>query len=88
MSASGTPLPARRTVAQRFRGFLPVVVDVETGGFNPETDALLEVAAVLLDTDGEGRWHPVETHSCHDDCPEGTRKYNPGGSYGRECWPE
>ncbi|MBN1240400.1 MAG: ribonuclease T, partial [Gammaproteobacteria bacterium] len=22
-------------IAQRFRGFLPVVVDVETGGFNP-----------------------------------------------------
>lgn len=35
-------------IAQRFRGFLPVVVDVETGGFNPATDALLEVAAVLV----------------------------------------
>lgn len=34
--------------AQRFRGFLPVIVDVETGGFNAETDALLEVAAVTL----------------------------------------
>ena len=38
----------------RFRGFLPVVVDCETGGFNAQTDALLEIAAVLLrlDTDG------------------------------------
>ena len=27
--------------AQRFRGYLPVVVDVETGGFNAKTDALL-----------------------------------------------
>ena len=35
-------------IAERFRGFLPVVVDVETGGFNDQTDALLEVAAVLL----------------------------------------
>jgi len=40
---------------ERFRGFLPVVVDVETGGFNAATDALLEIAAVLLTIDGEGR---------------------------------
>ncbi|MFZ2509338.1 MAG: ribonuclease T [Steroidobacteraceae bacterium] len=39
----------------RFRGFLPVVVDVETGGFNSATDALLEIAAVLLRINGEGR---------------------------------
>ena len=37
------------TMAERFRGFLPIVVDVETGGFNCKTDALLEVAAVLVD---------------------------------------
>lgn len=36
-------------MADRFRGFLPVVVDVETGGFNAKTDALLEIAAVLVD---------------------------------------
>ena len=35
-------------MAQRFRGFLPVVVDVETGGFNAETDALLEIAVVTI----------------------------------------
>lgn len=35
-------------MAQRFRGFLPIVVDVETGGFNAQTDALLEIAAVPL----------------------------------------
>lgn len=39
----------------RFRGFLPVVVDVETGGFNSATDALLEIAAVLVTIDGAGR---------------------------------
>ena len=39
---------------QRFRGYLPVVVDVETGGFNARTDALLEVAAVLVEMDDEG----------------------------------
>jgi ribonuclease T len=36
-------------MAGRFRGFLPVVVDVETGGFNAKTDALLEIAAVFID---------------------------------------
>jgi ribonuclease T len=36
-------------MSERFRGFLPVVVDVETGGFNSKTDALLEIAAVLVD---------------------------------------
>ena len=41
-------------MADRFRGFLPVVVDVETGGFNAKTDALLEIAAVLIEFDDEG----------------------------------
>jgi ribonuclease T len=39
----------------RFRGFLPVVVDVETGGFIAATDALLEIAAVMLSIDADGR---------------------------------
>lgn len=46
------------SLATRFRGFLPVVVDVETGGFNCRTDALLEVAAVLIDIDEDGRLQP------------------------------
>jgi ribonuclease T len=41
-------------LSTRFRGFLPVVVDVETGGFDSERDALLEIAAVLVTMDGEG----------------------------------
>jgi ribonuclease T len=39
-------------IAGRFRGFLPVVVDLETGGFNASGDAILELAGVLLDYDG------------------------------------
>lgn len=35
-------------IKDRFRGFLPIVVDVETAGFNAETDALLEMAVVTL----------------------------------------
>lgn len=41
-------------IKDRFRGFLPVVVDVETGGFNKEKDALLEIAAVTLRMDEKG----------------------------------
>ena len=53
------------SVAKRFRGFLPVVVDVETGGFNCATDALLEIAAVIVDVDETGKWVCTETVSCH-----------------------
>ena len=42
-------------ISQRFRGFLPVVVDVETGGFDAQSNALLEVAAVLLEMDSTGK---------------------------------
>jgi len=50
---------------ERFRGYLPVVVDVETGGFDERTDALLEIAAVLVDFDEEGRLHPVKSLATH-----------------------
>lgn len=39
---------------ERFRGFYPVVIDVETAGFNKETDALLEIAAITLKMNDEG----------------------------------
>ena len=52
-------------MANRFRGFLPVVVDVETGGFNSKTDALLEVAAVLLDLNDDGLLKRDETFRYH-----------------------
>ncbi|OOH89793.1 ribonuclease T [Pasteurellaceae bacterium 15-036681] len=38
----------------RFRGYLPVVIDVETAGLNAQTDALLEIAAITLKMDEEG----------------------------------
>jgi len=52
-------------MADRFRGFLPVVVDVETGGFNARTDALLEIAAVLLKFDEQGKLCRDETFRYH-----------------------
>ncbi|MGH8595433.1 MAG: ribonuclease T [Gammaproteobacteria bacterium] len=59
--------------AQRFRGFLPVVVDVEAGGFNPHTDALLEIAVVLLDHDNTAGWHRTQTIAHHVKPFEGAR---------------
>ena len=53
------------SIADRFRGFLPVVVDVETGGFNCKTDALLEIAAVLVDFDDSGILDRRETFRYH-----------------------
>ena len=53
------------TFATRFRGFLPVVIDVETGGFNPQTDALLEIAAVFLDMRSDGTLARGETVRYH-----------------------
>ena len=35
----------------RFRKYLPVVVDLETGGFDPEINAILEIAITLIDED-------------------------------------
>ena len=60
--------PARETrsaIGRRFRGFLPVVVDVETAGFNADTDALLEIAAVTLRLDDAGHWQRKETVHAH-----------------------
>ena len=49
-------------MSKRFRGYLPVVIDVECGGFNAATDALLEVAAVLLDFNANGQLVRESTH--------------------------
>ncbi len=56
---------AHPPLKDRFRGFLPVVVDVETGGFNHHTDALLEIAAVFVHMDADERIHRGETVRFH-----------------------
>lgn len=53
------------SIARRFRGFLPVGVDVETGGFNCKTDALLEIAAVLIEPREDGKLVRGETFRYH-----------------------
>jgi ribonuclease T len=52
-------------MAARFRGFLPVVVDVETGGFDCERDALLEIAVVCIRMEADGLVHPEPYVSTH-----------------------
>jgi len=65
--ADHPPIP----IAKRFRGYLPVVVDVETGGFNPQNDALLEIAAVTLQVDDGGHWQREASHFYHVEPFEG-----------------
>ncbi|MCL5255871.1 MAG: ribonuclease T [Gammaproteobacteria bacterium] len=59
-------------IKDRFRGYLPVVIDVETAGFNPKTDALLEIAAVIVDFNDDGELVPVATHHAHIEPFEGS----------------
>lgn len=49
----------------RFRGFLPVVVDVETSGVDPQKNALLEMCVVLITMDDQGLLHRGESHFEH-----------------------
>ena len=52
-------------MAARFRGYLPVVVDVETGGFDWNRHALLEIAAVPIELDDRGRFVSGEVAHAH-----------------------
>jgi ribonuclease T len=72
-AAAAAAHPSAALMSRRFRGFLPIVVDIETGGFNADTDALLEIAAVLIDMDGDGVLSPGATHNFHVRPFEGAR---------------
>jgi ribonuclease T len=61
------------SLARRFRGLLPVVIDVETSGLNPATDALLQIAAVTLSYDGAGKLHLEHTFAHHVEPFKGAR---------------
>ena len=70
--ATSGDLPAFKPMVERFRGYLPVVVDVETGGFDWNRHALLEFAAVPIDLDEHGRFVPGEVSFAHIAPAEGT----------------
>ena len=63
----------RALMSQRFRGFLPVVVDVETGGFHEITDALLQIAA-------EGRQFQERRAGVQQEAEPFPRRYQPAPS--------
>ncbi len=65
MLATMTDTTDKALMAQRFRGFLPVVIDVETAGFDARRDALLEIAAVTLEMDADGFVSRKDTFSSH-----------------------
>ncbi len=66
-----TELKEVPTLKERFRGYFPVVIDVETAGFNAKTDALLEICAVTLRMDENGDLHPASTIHFHVEPFEG-----------------
>lgn len=58
-------LTKSHVLKERFRGFLPVIVDVETAGVDPQTNALLEMCIVLIDIDEQGHFVRKESHFEH-----------------------
>ncbi len=52
-------------ISKRFRSYLPVVIDVETAGFNAKKDALLEIAAVIIRMHDDGTFYIHESHHCN-----------------------
>ncbi len=48
----------------RFRKYLPVVVDIETGGFDPELNAILEIAITLIE-EQDNKFVVGETYRHH-----------------------
>ncbi|WP_419419860.1 ribonuclease T [Legionella sp. D16C41] len=56
---------ANRALKERFRGFLPVVVDIETAGIEPTKNALLEICIVLIYKNEQGLFYPQATYFEH-----------------------
>ena len=69
-------------LGKRFRGYLPVVVDIETAGFNAKKNPLLEIAAVIVEPDASGLLQITEKHSSniipfkHSELDEAALKFN------------
>jgi ribonuclease T len=52
-------------LAQRFRGYLPIIVDIETAGFNSKKNALLEIAAVIIELNSDNELAITERYTTH-----------------------
>lgn len=60
-----SPKQDKTPLAKRFRGFMPVVVDVETAGFNAQTDALLEIACIPILMNDDGKLYQGDALNAH-----------------------
>lgn len=58
-------IPVVTPLDKRFRGYLPVIVDIETAGFNPKKNALLEIAAVIVELNDQGDLVITERYTTH-----------------------
>ena len=56
---------SRRSLKDRFRGFLPVIVDIETAGVDPSSNALLEMCVVLINVNNQGVFYRESSHFEH-----------------------
>ena len=68
---TATEEQAPMSLKDRFRKFLPVVVDVETAGFNAQTDALLEIACIPVLLNDQGVFYPGDAFNAHIEPFEG-----------------
>ncbi len=59
-------------IKDRIRGYLPVVIDIETGGFNEKTDAMLEICAIIIGVDDAGVFYPKSPQHFHIEPFEGS----------------
>ncbi|MDD4915141.1 MAG: ribonuclease T [Methylococcales bacterium] len=53
---------SQNPLGNRFRGYLPVIIDIETAGFNAKKNPLLEIAAIIVESDDNGRLYITERH--------------------------
>jgi ribonuclease T len=56
---------SQNPLGKRFRGYLPVIIDIETAGFNAKKNPLLEIAAIIVEPDALGWLQITEKHHCN-----------------------
>lgn len=62
-----------KAIKKRFDGYLPVVIDIETSGVDFQKNAMLEIAAVLVNYNEQGLLAPAGDFACHVTPFEGAR---------------
>ncbi|MDC9729178.1 MAG: ribonuclease T [Methyloprofundus sp.] len=55
----------QQPINDRFRGYLPVIVDIETAGFDAKKNPMLEIAAVIVEYDEQENLVLTEEYSAN-----------------------